>query len=139
MQRWWKWLVGVAVVVPLLAYVGGSLAAAQDEPTRREPIRITVDPSTGSTSPSGTATDDDPGDDRDPSEGPETVRPSPDDLDDDSDDAGRDDGDDDASDDHSGSDHNGDDDRSHDDREDRDDRDDRSGHGGDDSDSGDDD
>jgi hypothetical protein len=93
MHAWWKWLIAAAVVVPLVAYVTGSLVAARSVPTQREPIMIMVDPSSSTTTPAPTPT---PRPSRTPSptpsspspspeveRGPETVRPSPHDLDDD--------------------------------------------------------
>lgn len=83
-------MVGIAVVIPLVAYVIGSLAAAQSEPARRPPIVLEVDP-TDRPSPK-------PPRPTHPGDGPETVRPSPDDLDDDPDDDPGDPGDSDDSD-----------------------------------------
>jgi hypothetical protein len=102
MHAWWKWLIAATVVVPLVAYVTGSLVAARSVPTQREPIMIMVDPSSSTTTPAPTpiptarpsrtpsrtpsptpSTPSPSGVER----GPETVRPSPHDLDDDEPDA----------------------------------------------------
>ncbi|WP_157551014.1 small secreted hydrophilic protein [Nocardioides jensenii] len=105
----WKVVLAAALALPMLAYVAGSLAAADDKPGDRSPIRIDEAPATspgstpgGTTEPSPTrtpGTKEKPDDDR-----PRTVTRVPNDLDDDDDDdgrnrGGRDDDDDDGDDD----------------------------------------
>ncbi|KQY51684.1 MULTISPECIES: hypothetical protein [unclassified Nocardioides] len=84
----WKLILAAALVLPMLAYVAGSLAAAGDAPGDRSPIRI--DEPTGT---SGTPTDLPSRTPKPPkkSDGPRTVTAVPDDLDDATDDDGRDD------------------------------------------------
>src|SRR3954470_1976167 len=103
MNRVWKVLLGLALVVPMGSYVAGSLAAsATDEPTPRHTIvirdadlshapRASRSPSPSTPGPSSSG-------------GVGEVRVDPDDLDDDGDDWGRDLDDpmDDATDDHGG-------------------------------------
>src|SRR3954471_4975489 len=116
MSTVWKVLVGLALVVPMAAYVAGSLAAsASDDPAPRHTITIREAPPTRSASPTPSPT---------PSQSsePEVITPSYDALDDDhggdhhggddhsgSDNGGSDNGgsDNGGSDDHSGDDHSG--------------------------------
>lgn len=124
MKKIWKVLIGLALVVPMVAYVAGSLvASAADDPAPRDTIQIRkTEPTSSATpssrptktptgtpdpTPSGSADDDD----------VEVITPDYDDFDD-HDDHGDDDGED-----HSGP-GGGDDDG--------DDHDDNSGHGGED-------
>jgi hypothetical protein len=85
----WKVVVGLVLLLPMTAYVVGSLVAAAEEPVQHEPIIVqerthTPEPSQSPSKkptqkPGGDKTDrggDDPGDD----ETPEIITPSPDDL-----------------------------------------------------------
>ncbi|MFS3128763.1 hypothetical protein ACLM5J_10190 [Nocardioides sp. Bht2] len=101
----WKWLLGAAVLLPVLAYAAGAVVAGSDRPTERTPI-VVEEPE----QPTGRQRDDIPDeiddDDSEPSKRPEVVRPDPrtaqggavdnddDDGDDDEDDADDDDDDD---------------------------------------------
>ena len=101
-----KVVIGLVLILPMTAYVVGSLVAAAEEPREHTPIIVqeqpTRSPGKASTSPSAKPTekptekpserghdrgDDDPSDD----DTPEVITPSPDDL---FDDHGGDDGDD---------------------------------------------
>lgn len=113
-QRWLTWLIALAVVVPLAAYVAGSLAASDLPPPRRDPIIVEVD-TTAPAKPTPSRSSPTPTDAASAPSGssprpPETVHPSPDDLDDPGDDLGRDDGDDDDDSDDDSDDDGGDDD-----------------------------
>jgi hypothetical protein len=86
----WKVLVGVVLLIPMTAYVVGSLVAAADEPRQHDPIIIeerTKAPEQPRQSPSAKPS---PGDDRrddhsgprgghDDTNSPEVITPSPDD------------------------------------------------------------
>src|SRR6478752_2456049 len=94
MKTLWKVLIGLALVVPMGAYVVGSLAAsAADDPAPRQTIEIRepapsptpTSPPTSRPSPSKTAEPDD--------DEVEVITPDYDDVDD-NDDSGDDDGDD---------------------------------------------
>jgi hypothetical protein len=101
MRTVWKVLLGLAVVLPLGAYVAGSLAAsAADDPAPRTPIELR-DPGPGRTTPPA------PSHTPSASDEPEVITPSYDDLDDDHDDDHG--GDRHGEDDHGGDDHRGDD------------------------------
>ncbi|HEU5036534.1 MAG TPA: hypothetical protein VFT70_06005 [Nocardioides sp.] len=79
MSKLWKVLVTVALVVPMGAYVAGSLAAsASDDPAPRHPITIRDPGSTPSRSPSPSSSSS-----SSPTDGPEVIMPGYDDLDDD--------------------------------------------------------
>lgn len=99
MKTLWKVLLALALVVPMGAYVAGSLvASAADDPAPRPPILIedagrSAPPSESPSSPPSA------------SDGVGQVELDPDDLDDDGDDFGRDD--DDHADDHGDDDHSG--------------------------------
>jgi hypothetical protein len=113
MRTLWKVLIGLAVVLPTMAYVAGTLAATGDQPAPRDPVVIeesgqpspaaaptrgaTEDPTSSSSVPSPARSDDDDDD------GPETISARPDDLDDHDDDEGRDDDRDDGNHGHGGS------------------------------------
>jgi hypothetical protein len=85
MKTLWKALLALALLVPMGAYVAGSLvASAADDPAPRSPIVI-KDPGRSAT-PTGT-----PSSSPSPSTGVGEIELDPDDLDDDSDDSGRDD------------------------------------------------
>jgi hypothetical protein len=95
----WKVLLALVLVLPLGAYVAGSLvASAADEPGPRETIVIRDSPSgtpsgtpTRSSSPSPGPSDEKPGGPGvDHSDDVEVIIPDPDDLDDGADDDGRD-------------------------------------------------
>lgn len=95
MSTVWKALLGLALVVPLGAYVAGSLAAsASDDPAPRHSITIRESDSTRSASPTPTTT---PAPTR--STEPEVIVPGYDDLDDDH---GGEDGGEDGGEEHSG-------------------------------------
>lgn len=89
MKSYWKTLISLLVALPMLAYVAGTLVAAQQDPPQYEPIVMRPAEATAS---SLTVLN--------PAEGQglpvlttapvEAITPGPDDLDDDSDDAGRD-------------------------------------------------
>jgi hypothetical protein len=114
----WKVVIGLALVLPMTAYVVGSLVAVADEPPQHEPI--IVEEQTQAPNPSRSPSDKptekpsdknpDRGDDHggdDDDETPEVITPSPSEFDDDDDDdnsgqgrgrgRGGDDGDDDNS------------------------------------------
>lgn len=121
-----KAAIAVALLVPMTAYVVGSLVAAADEPARPDPIIVQEAPAgtdRPTLPPRKTPGDDDPGENREEREdredreddnsgpgsddesdddGPIVVRPEPDDLRDESDDDGRDVDDDDGDDDDRG-------------------------------------
>lgn len=104
MGKTWKILLGLALALPMLAYVAGSLVAASDEPADRPPIEFVegdtpssdVDGTDGQ-QPKGKKRKKHPGTngpgqgpgstspDRDPNQtpGPKIIKPSPRDLDDD--------------------------------------------------------
>jgi len=124
MRILWKVLLGLALVVPMGAYVAGALAASSaDSPAPRETIVIR-DNGDSSTRPARPATPD-PSPTASTSTGVGRVELDPDDLDSHDDDWGRED-------DHVGEDHT--DDPAHDSDDDHggDRRDDNSGHGSDD-------
>ena len=99
MRTVWKVLLGLAVVLPLGAYVAGSLAAsAADDPAPRTPIELR-DPGPGRTTPPA------PSHTPSASDEPEVITPSYDDLDDDH--GGDRHGGDHGGDDHGGDDHGG--------------------------------
>lgn len=121
MARIWKVVLPLALALPMLAYVAGTLVAAGEEPHDRSPI-VVEDPSPGSGNdptdgPTKKKQKNDPGDrptqhrgddgddkgdddgradDDGDDDGPEVVTPEPDDLDDDNGDDGDDDGGDDG-------------------------------------------
>jgi hypothetical protein len=120
MNAWWKWLLPVALLIPLLAYLAGQVVAGAPAPEPRTPVLIVSTPtdSTGpTTEPTPTRTPrEDPETQKPSPSAPTTVHATPDDLDDDDDDHGRDDDDDDDDDD--GPDDDDDDDRDDDDEDD---------------------
>ena len=100
MRGWWKWLVPVLLVVPLVAYAAGRVVADEPPAEPRTPVEIvstpTDDPTDGPTSDPATprpSTTPEPTRSGRPT--PTTLHPLPDDPDDDDDDDGRDDDDDD--------------------------------------------
>lgn len=118
MGKTWKVLIGLAVALPMLAYVAGSLAASEPQDSRHSPVILEPAPTDASGSPDDKAPQGKKGNksgqkpkpappprttpprtDDDDDDGPRVVRPRPDDLDDDSDDRGRDRDDDDDDDD----------------------------------------
>jgi hypothetical protein len=127
MKTYWKTLIGLLVALPMLAYVAGTLVAAQQEPPQYDAIVLRpADAQASSVTVLDAVEEQEP-----PAVTPQSVEaitPGPDDLDDDSDDAGRDDRDD--GDDSSGKGPRGSDDDSSGTR--KDDDDDKSGSGSDD-------
>lgn len=101
----WRYLLALLVVLPLGAFVVGSLvSASNDEPPARTPIVLREDDSSSTPRPTPTARPTDPAsgdDDPEPDDDGQVVRPTPveddDDRDEDRDDDG-DDGDDDGED-----------------------------------------
>lgn len=132
MKLYWKTLVGLLVALPMLSYVAGTLVAAQQQPPQYTAIVLRPAQAAASSIAVLDATDAQDLPVLTPT-AVEAVTPGPDDLDDDSDDAGRDGRNDDDS---SGDGSRGGDDDSSGPR--KDDDDDKSGSGSDDDDDDDD-